>query len=168
MRWLLLLFVVLPIVDLVGLVWLGDHWGFVPTVVLALLGVVLGVAAARREGLRVLRSFRAALEEGQPAEHGIVDGLLVLVAAALLIMPGVLSDLVGLVLLVPVTRRPIAVRIRAGLDRRLETAQIRVVSADFVASADPGSKPEFDVVTTVGESLDEPEQKPRPRLPKPP
>jgi UPF0716 protein FxsA len=167
-RWLLLFFVVLPIADLILLVWLGARWGLGPTVSFALVDIVLGTVIARREGLRVVRSFRTAFEQRQPPERGIIDGLLVFVAAALLIVPGLLSDVLALALLVPFTRRRIAARVRAGLDRRLETAQFRVVQADFSGFPEHAPERELDVINTSGESLDDSsEAPPLPRLPKP-
>jgi UPF0716 protein FxsA len=84
----LLLLLIVPLIDLVVLVWLGRSFGFWPTVALTFVAGAIGAALAKREGLRVWREFRAALEHMKPPERGVLDGVLVLLGAALLIMPG--------------------------------------------------------------------------------
>jgi UPF0716 protein FxsA len=118
-RWLIPLFIVVPLVELYLLVQLSgliDVWG---TLALILVTGVLGGWLAKREGLRVLREWQRAFETFTKPERGVVDGVLVLAGAALLMSPGVLTDVVGLLLLVPWTRRPVAAVVRRWADGRL-------------------------------------------------
>ena len=85
---LFVIFVVLPFVDLALLLRVGDLIGFWPTVALTLASAVLGAWLAKREGLRVLRAWRRAIEELRMPDEGIIDGVLVIAGGALLAAPG--------------------------------------------------------------------------------
>lgn len=104
---LLALFTVIPAVELVVLIVLGRAVGFWPTAGLVLLTGVLGAWLARREGLRVLLAVRKEMAEGRmPTDH-LLDGLLIVIAGAVLLTPGLLTDLLGFLLLVPAGRRAV-------------------------------------------------------------
>ncbi|MGK3964397.1 FxsA family protein [Sorangium sp. So ce118] len=119
---LILLFSVVPIVELWLLLSIGDVIGFWPTVAIALGTAVLGAALGKREGLKVLAAWRGAMTEGRIPDEGLTGGLLVLLGAALLVTPGVLTDVAGLLLLFPPTRRRIAALVRERLERRVVAA----------------------------------------------
>ncbi|WP_437562511.1 FxsA family protein [Sorangium sp. So ce542] len=119
---LILLFTAVPILELWLLLSIGDRIGFWPTVAIALGTAVLGAALAKREGLKVLASWRGAMAEGRVPDEGLTGGLLVLVGAALLVTPGVLTDVAGLVLLFPPARRRIAAAVRERFERRAAAA----------------------------------------------
>ncbi|WP_437737039.1 FxsA family protein [Sorangium sp. So ce1335] len=116
---LILLFTVVPIVELWLLLSIGDLIGFWPTVAFALGTAVFGAALGKREGLKVLAAWRGAMAEGRIPDEGLTGGLLVLLGAALLVTPGVLTDLAGILLLLPPTRRRIAALVRARLEQRV-------------------------------------------------
>ncbi|WP_437839658.1 FxsA family protein [Sorangium sp. So ce1153] len=119
---LILLFSVVPIVELWLLLSIGDVIGFWPTVAIALGTAILGAALGKREGLKVLAAWRGAMTEGRIPDEGLTGGLLVLLGAALLITPGVLTDVAGLLLLFPPARRRIAAAVRERLERRVVAA----------------------------------------------
>ncbi len=116
---LLPLFILLPLVDLLLLLWIGSRIGAGPALALVLVTGFAGAVLAKLEGLRVLRSYRAALASGRLPEEGVLSGLLVLLGAALLVAPGVITDGIGLILLVPPTRRAVAAFLRRRLERRI-------------------------------------------------
>ena len=126
---LLLLFTLVPLVELYLLLYVGSLISFWPTVGIVVLTGILGGALARLEGLRVLRRWQRALAEHRVPEDGVSDGLLVLIGGVLLITPGILTDLSGLLLLLPPTRRWLSRQLR----RRMERAQAqgRVQSFSF-------------------------------------
>ncbi len=163
----LLLVLIVPLLDLVLLVWLGRQLGFWQTVALTAVAGAVGAALAKREGLRVWREFRAALEHMKPPERGVLDGVLVLLGAALLVMPGILSDVAGVLLLIPVTRAWLARPIKRAVDRRLQAGQLRIMNGPWPgqAPADGWRGPKAGgVVTTVGESVDDVAAPQPPRL----
>jgi UPF0716 protein FxsA len=103
----------------------------------------------------VLSSWRRAMSEMRVPEEGITSGLLVLVGAVLLIAPGVLTDLFGLLLLVPATRRPIAALVEKVLTARFVntgTVRTRVIhSWDARPASNQGRRPILDVEGQVVE-----------------
>ena len=104
---LLLLFTLIPLVELVLLIWLAAETGlgFGWTLCFVLLTGVVGAALARHEGLRCLGRVQQKLAAGELPGDALLDGLLILLAGALLITPGVLTDLFGFALLLPAFRR---------------------------------------------------------------
>lgn len=128
MRWLLLLFVVVPLLELYLLLFVGSQIGFWPTVGIVLVTGALGAALAKREGMRVWHSYRESLAQGRLPDEGIVGGLLVLLGGVMLIAPGMLTDLAGFLLLLPRTRRFVAERVRAVIDKKLHQGVMQVVT----------------------------------------
>ena len=92
---LLLLFTVVPIVELLLLIELGRHIGLAPTLAIVLGTGVLGAALARWQGLATLRQVQTEMDAGRLPTGPLVDGLLILVAGAVLLTPGLLTDLAG-------------------------------------------------------------------------
>lgn len=101
--WLLLI-IILPAVELWLLVETGRLIGGWTTVALIVLTGVAGAWLARAEGRRVWREARMSLRAGEMPGHAVLDGLCVLLGAVLLISPGLITDVVGLTLLLPFTR----------------------------------------------------------------
>ena len=118
-------FVLVPLAELALLVWLGGRVGLLPTIALVVVTGILGAALARQQGLATWRRFQQALAAGRPPHHEVLEGLLVLLAGAVLLTPGLLTDLTGFALLVPPLRRAVAAR----LARRF-AARFTVVGAD--------------------------------------
>lgn len=116
---LALLFVTVPLLELILLVQVGRYVGLLPTVVLVVVTGILGAALARREGLKALHRFRAALAAGRMPHREIVEGLLILIAGAVLLTPGLLTDAAGFLLLAPPVRAFVARRVLTGLEKRI-------------------------------------------------
>jgi UPF0716 protein FxsA len=123
-----LLFVVVPVLELVLLIQLGQVVGLWPTLALVLLTGLSGAVLARLEGIRVLFQFRRELAAGRIPGQALLDGISVLVGGAFLLTPGVLTDLAGFALLFPPSRRWIQRRVRRRLERGIEEGTIRVVT----------------------------------------
>jgi len=102
---LLLLFTVVPLVELTLLIWLAEQIEWEATLGLILLTGFVGAALARYEGVRCITRIQQKMAAGQLPGDPLIDGLMILVAGALLVTPGVLTDLVGFSLLVPGFRR---------------------------------------------------------------
>ena len=125
---LALLFVVVPIVELMLLIELGQLVGIVPTLALVVATGIGGAAMARAEGLRVLFQFQQELAQGRLPGQAMLDGASVLVGGAFLLTPGVLTDLLGFSLLFPLSRRWIQRRLKERLERQIADGSIRVVA----------------------------------------
>jgi len=98
---LLLLFIVLPAVELMLLIEIGKRIGTLETLAVIVITGVVGAAMARSQGLRVISQIREETQTGSMPTGSLVDGLIILIASALLVTPGVLTDLFGFLCLVP-------------------------------------------------------------------
>jgi UPF0716 protein FxsA len=101
---LLLLFTLVPLVELFLLLQIGQYIGLPSTLGLVLLTGVLGAWLARQQGLRTLTRLRGELAAGRMPGETLIDGVLILVAGAVLLTPGLLTDLLGFALLTPAVR----------------------------------------------------------------
>jgi len=110
---LLLLFTLLPIVELALLLYLADATSWQLALGIVLATGILGAMLARRQGWRTSQRIREQLARGQMPGDALLDALLILIAGALLVTPGVLTDAVGFLLLIPPCRRLIKRRLVA-------------------------------------------------------
>ena len=101
---LVALLVVAPLVELYVLIQVGQVIGGLETIALLVVVSLLGAALLRREGSRTWRAFRTASTSGRLPAREVADGALVLFAGTLLLTPGFVTDVVGLLLLVPPVR----------------------------------------------------------------
>jgi UPF0716 protein FxsA len=153
-RWLVLLFVVLPLADLFFLLEVGSLLGLPATVAVTVVTGVVGAWLVRREGRRVWLAWRQALGELTLPEHGLVEAALVLLGGALLVTPGVMTDLVGIVFILPWSRRWIAGHVRGAIDRRLATGTLRVAVAGSEPVGGVQQPRHTGTVETVGEAVE--------------
>jgi UPF0716 protein FxsA len=101
---LLVLFIAVPLAELYVILQVGEAIGAVWTILLLAADSVLGSLLLRAQGRTVWRRFNAALGEGRMPHREVIDGVLVVFGGAFLITPGFLTDIVGLLLLIPPTR----------------------------------------------------------------
>ena len=125
---LALLFVIIPIVELVLLIELGQLVGLLPTLALVVFTGVTGAWLARAEGVRVFFQFQQELAQGRLPGQAMLDGISVLVGGAFLLTPGILTDVAGFSLLLPVTRRWLQRRVRKRLERSIADGSIQVMT----------------------------------------
>lgn len=132
------------VVEIVALVALGSAIGVGWTLLILAAGSVLGLWLARREGVRAAQALAKAVTSRQVAHVELTDGMLVAAGGLLLFVPGLVTDLAGLLLVLPPTRAMVRRRlVRAAEERapQLRTARIRargpVVDGDVVVDADP-------------------------------
>lgn len=102
--YLLLIFIVVPFVELALLLKLADLTSWWHTLLLVIVTGVLGTWLARSEGVRTYRKIQQSLSAGQMPTDSLLDAAMIFVAGALLLTPGILTDLLGFSLLVPFTR----------------------------------------------------------------
>ncbi len=122
--WLLLLFVVLPAAELSLLIKVGSKIGAGNTLLAILATGLLGAWLARSQGLAILAALNARMARGEPPTRELLEGALVLVAGAVLLTPGFLTDAIGLLCLLPVTRRGMLVL----LERAVARGRLRAAS----------------------------------------
>lgn len=115
---LLLLFVGLPALELWLLIEIGSRIGSLETIGLIILTGIVGASLARQQGLRVLGEVQRRVAAGDMPADSLVDGIMILMASALLVTPGVLTDAFGFLCLVPGFRA----WVKAEIVRRFERA----------------------------------------------
>ncbi len=123
---LILLFTIVPLVELFILIKIGSHIGALNTILLVILTAVLGALLARLEGLRTLQQIQLSLSQGQIPAEEMIDGVLIFVGGVLLLTPGVLTDLFALVLLFPYTRTHFKRWLRRRFDRMIASGDVRL------------------------------------------
>jgi UPF0716 protein FxsA len=101
---LLLLFILVPIAELWVIIQVGQAIGVLPTIALLIFDSILGAWLLRHQGRAAWRRFRATLQAGGVPARETADGVLIVLGGTLLLTPGFLSDIVGIVLLLPPTR----------------------------------------------------------------
>lgn len=117
---LVVAFVVVPLAELAVVIRVGQWLGVADTIALLFLISVFGAFMVRREGMGVWRRFQSQLASGSMPGTELVDGVLILVAGALLLTPGFLTDAVGLSLLVPPVRAGLRKAVRHRLTGRIQ------------------------------------------------
>lgn len=121
---LALLFIVVPLIELMLLIQMGRWVGLVPTLSVVVLTGLVGAWLARLEGTRTLQSYRAQLAHGSMPGQAVMDGLCILIGGAFLLTPGLLTDVVGFSLLLPPSRRWMQARIRRRLEEKLADGSV--------------------------------------------
>jgi UPF0716 protein FxsA len=101
---LILLFTVIPIIELYLLITVGKLIGVWPTILIVILTAVIGVQLLHFQGLATLQKVQNALAQGQVPAEALIEGLLLLVGGALLLTPGFFTDVLGLTCLLPYPR----------------------------------------------------------------
>jgi UPF0716 protein FxsA len=101
---LVLIFIVVPLAELYVIIQVGEAIGVIPTLVLLLLDALLGSMLLRHQGRAAWIQFNRALAENRLPHKEVYDGILVILGGALLLTPGFITDIFGLILLLPPTR----------------------------------------------------------------
>jgi UPF0716 protein FxsA len=116
---LLALFIIVPLAELYVILKVGDAIGALWTIALLAADSVLGSLLLRAQGRSVWRRFNETMAAGRVPHRELIDGVLVIFGGAFLITPGFLTDIVGLLLLVPPTRSLIRRLVARRLGRRI-------------------------------------------------
>lgn len=116
---LVLLFIVVPIVELYVIIQVGGAIGVLPTIGLLVADSILGSLLMRSQGRAAWRAFQAATAAGKVPAREVLDGGLVIFGGALLLTPGFVTDLLGLLLLVPPTRAVVRRLLLGGVLKRM-------------------------------------------------
>ena len=125
MRVLILLFILIPAAEIAVLLLSGNTIGVWPTVALLIATGVLGSYLAKKQGMDTLRKVQEQLQYGRMPGDEILDGICILLGGVLLLSPGFLSDIFGLLLLLPPSRaalKPIILKmLKKWMNRRTIT-----------------------------------------------
>ena len=116
---LLALFILIPLIELALLIRIGEYIGVVWTILLVGSTGAVGISLARQQGLAVVTKLKRNLSQGQLPHDSLLDGVLVLVGAATLLTPGLLTDLLGFSLIIPNIREIIKKAVKKQLKKSI-------------------------------------------------
>ena len=145
---LVVIFIVLPLAELYVIWQVGEAIGVVPTLLILAADSIIGSLLLKSQGRTVWRRFNDALAAGRVPHREVIDGVLVIFGGAFLITPGFITDILGLLLLLPPTR---------SLMRRLVLRALGGRVAISVAGAATRRRGRFDVEGTATEVRDDPQ-----------
>jgi UPF0716 protein FxsA len=143
--YLFLLFTLVPLAELAILTWIGieTKW-YVPILMVIGTGVV-GAVLARWQGWQVLERIRTDAAAGRMPADALIDGFLILLAGILLVTPGVLTDLMGVALLIPPVRALIKRGVTAWIKRNIEV-KVGSAAANFWPTGGHPPEPRRDAI----------------------
>lgn len=139
MRFLFLVFIAVPLLEMLLLFEVAEEIGGMTTLGLVVLTAVIGVQILKQQGFSTLLRANERLESGQLPAQEIVEGMMLAGAGALLLTPGFITDTIGFILLTGPLRRPLAQRvIRAGIVQTFSSSSGRGFS--YQTRSGPGGK----------------------------
>jgi UPF0716 protein FxsA len=131
----LILFLVVPVVEIYVLIQVGSIIGAIPTILLILATAIIGAALLRQQGLSTLARFQRGLSSGTLPAQEMIEGILLAVGGALLMTPGFVTDAMGFFCLIPVTRKILAHYIM-----KRSAGQVQAGISGFATGANSNSK----------------------------
>ncbi|MEK3890415.1 FxsA family protein [Bacillus sp. FSL K6-3431] len=104
MKYLFFVFIIVPALEIGLFILAGKSIGVLATVALIILTGLLGAYLAKRQGMEALKKVQEQWRQGQPPGNAMLDGLCVLVGGIMLLAPGFITDIIGMLLLLPITK----------------------------------------------------------------
>lgn len=126
MRFLLFLFIVVPALEIGLFILAGKTIGGLATIALIIATGILGAYLAKQQGLGVLRKMQEQMRSGYPPGEALIEGVCVLFGGLLLLTPGFISDITGLLLVLPPTRKMLQPALLKMLKSRISKKQIYI------------------------------------------
>lgn len=144
MKFLVLLaFVAIPLAEIAVFIKVGEFIGIVATVALVILTAVIGVALLKQQGLIAFERARRSIDAGELPIESVIEGVCLLVAGAFLLTPGLITDTVGFLLLVPALRQGFAAWLLA---KAREAGSLHVWTGRPAQDRDRGRPPPDGVI----------------------
>ena len=123
---LILLFIFVPIIELALLIEVGQYIGTFYTILLVIVTGVVGGFLAKLEGLRVWHALQNDLRQFKMPTDRMIDGALILVGGVFLLTPGIITDVLGFLLIIPFTRFPLREYLKKRFIRKMKNS-IKVI-----------------------------------------
>lgn len=124
MKWFIIAFILVPAVELALLIYSGQLIGFFPTVGLILVTSLLGAYFAKRQGMKAWVDLRNRMSRMETPGDALIDSFCIFVGGVLLVMPGFITDIVGILLLFSWPRNILRPFIQNWIYRRMKKGQI--------------------------------------------
>ena len=127
---LILLFTIIPLVELAILIEIGRWLGLLPTLIIVIGTGILGAALAQHQGFKVITDIRNSLSIGRVPKEELLDALLILIGGVVLLTPGLMTDILGFLLLIPHSRVVLKTwlkkKFRGYIDKQITVTEIKV------------------------------------------
>jgi len=133
---LLLIFIIVPLLELYVIIQVSSRIGLLETIVALVVISAAGAALARREGYNTVRRIQEELGRGRMPGDSLIEGAVILAGAVLLLTPGFITDALGLLMLLPPTRKAALAYLRRRLRRGLAQGRFTV----WTSAGTPGSR----------------------------
>jgi UPF0716 protein FxsA len=119
---LLLLFIGIPVLELCIFMMLGNRIGIPTTLAIIVITAILGAYLTKSQGLKALRNYQTAVSSGKLPHEEVMDGLMILIAGAVLLTPGFLTDAIGFALLIPTVRDIVRAIVKTKMKEKIKVA----------------------------------------------
>ena len=164
---LVLIFIVLPVAEIYVIIRVGEAIGVLPTIALLILDGFLGAALLRHQGRAAWRRFNEAIAAGKVPAREVFDGAMVIMGGAFLISPGFITDVIGLLLLIPPSRamfRGLVTRVAVGRAAfAVRTVRWGSRARDGYRARSGGSQRSYDYEGSAREVAESERELPNPR-----
>ncbi|MFA5881680.1 MAG: FxsA family protein [Eubacteriales bacterium] len=121
-----ILFIAVPVAEVVIYIELGHYIGIIPTLAMIFGTGIAGVILAKQQGFYIITRIREEIQSGRVPGNQMLDGLLILAGALLLLTPGLLSDMAGFILLLPFTRVYVREFLKKKLSKWIQDGKVQI------------------------------------------
>ena len=123
---LFLAFTLIPVIELYVLIKIGAVFGALNTILLVILTGAAGAYLARLQGMQTMYRIRARMQQGEMPAEDMLDAFIIFAAGVVLLTPGLLTDIAGLLLLLPPTRLRFKIWLRQKLEDWMQSTQVQI------------------------------------------
>ncbi|MFW6287709.1 MAG: FxsA family protein [bacterium] len=127
---LILIFTIIPLLEITLLIKMSNIFGIIYTVILVGITGLIGAVLSKKQGTSVLQKIRKSIEEGMMPADSLLDGLLILIGGILLITPGIITDLGGFCCIIPLSRARVKKITKNSLSRFISTGTFQFSRGD--------------------------------------
>jgi UPF0716 protein FxsA len=152
---LVIMFMAIPLAEIALIIKFGQLFGLWPTIAVVIGTAFLGATILNNQGLKAFMRIQESALKGETPIGSVIDAAFIALAGVLLVMPGLITDILGLLLLVPMIRRRVAVTM---VRWAMRNASIRVETFERAPRSDPGrqhAQEEGPIIDVKAERLDE-------------
>jgi len=147
---LFILFTIIPVLELWLLIEIGGVIGFFPTVMVVIITGISGAWLAKMEGISVLTKIQKSMSQGVIPKTELVNGLLVFVGGAMLLTPGFITDITGLLMIFPPTRAIFSTVLISYFERKIKDGTVH-----FYHSGQTENKTRIDDESVIDADFEE-------------
>ena len=123
---LFLLFTLIPVIELSLLIEIGSYIGIMNTIVIVILTAIIGAYMVRMEGMGVMYRIQKNMQEGVFPGEELISGAMILVAGALLLTPGFFTDVIGFLMVIPISRSYISNLIKKYIEKKISNDEFNI------------------------------------------